>query len=353
MDHSHSNTEFANHVHGKHLSLDERGQIQALHREGLSLRKIAKRVGCAHTTVMYELRRGTPEKKPGRGRKPIYSAKRGQYTYLHNRKNCHRQLRIEAAEVEPFIQWTVNMVRTEKWSLDACVGYARLNGLFSNNAIVCTKTLYNALASGKLPLSVFEVPRVLSHKKKSKGTPRNRRILGRSIDERPSIVDELTEIGHWEVDTVVGKKRKGESVLFTLVERVTNKYIAIKIPGRNAESVEYAMNCLHDQYGTKFSEIFKTITADNGPEFSEFSAFEDWGTKIYFAHPYTSCERSRNEHHNGMFREFISKGVSINQYTNDEILTLADSLNGRPRRSLGYHYPEQLFDAFLDQIYAA
>ncbi len=353
MDHSYSNTEFANHVHGKHLSLDERGQIQALHREGLSLRKIAERVGCAHTTVMYELRRGTPDKKPGRGRKPMYSAKRGQHAYLQNRKKCHKHSRLENAEVEPFIQWVVTKVRHEGWSLDACVGSAKLNCSFAPNKMVCTKTLYNALASGKLPLSVFEAPRVLSHKKKSIGPPRNRRCLGRSIDERPNIVNDLNEIGHWEADTVVGKKRKGESVVFSLVERVTNKYIAIKIPGRTTGAIDYAMKLLHDEYGEKFSEVFKTITADNGPEFSEFSSFESLGTKIYFAHPYSSWERSRNEHHNGMFREFIPKGVSINEYTDDEILDFADSMNARPRRSLNYHYPDELFDAFLDQIYAA
>ena len=168
-----------------------------------------------------------------------------------------------------------------------------------------------------------------------------------------SIVDELTKIGHWEADTVVGRKSKGESVVFTLVERVTNKYIAIKIPERTADSAAYAMNLLYEKYGDKFSEVFKTITADNGPEFSEFASFEKWGTKIYLAHPYSSWERSRNEHHNGMLREFIPKGVSINKYTDDEILTFADSMNVRPRRSLGYHYPDELFDAFLDQIYAA
>ena len=111
MDHSYSNTEFTNHVHGKHIPLDERSQIQALHREGLSLRKIAERVGCAHTTVMYELRRGTPDKKPGRGRKPMYSAKRGHHAYLQNRARCRKPLRIEDPEVEPFIQWKVNKVR--------------------------------------------------------------------------------------------------------------------------------------------------------------------------------------------------------------------------------------------------
>lgn len=79
--------------------------------EKLSLRKIAERVGCAHTTVMYELRRGTPDKKPGRGRKPMYSAKRGHHAYLQNRARCRKPLRIEDPEVEHFIQWMVNNVR--------------------------------------------------------------------------------------------------------------------------------------------------------------------------------------------------------------------------------------------------
>ena len=113
----------------------------------------------------------------------MYSAKRGHHACLQNMARCRKPLRIKDPEVEPFIQWMVNKVRNEKWSLDVCVGNARLNSTFEHRSIVCTKTLYNALASGNLPLSIFEVPRVLSHKKKSNGTPRNRRHLGRSIDE--------------------------------------------------------------------------------------------------------------------------------------------------------------------------
>ena len=82
--------------------------------KGCLLRKIAERVGCAHTTVMYELRRGTPDKKPGRGRKHMYSAKRGHHAYLQNRARCRKPLRIEDPEVEHFIQWMVNKVRNEK-----------------------------------------------------------------------------------------------------------------------------------------------------------------------------------------------------------------------------------------------
>ena len=79
----------------------------------------------------------------------------------------------------------------------------------------------------------------------------------------------------------------------------------------------------------------------------------DWGTKVFFAHPYTSWERPQNERHNGLFRAFVPKGVSMDAFTDQDILTAADELNGRPRRKLGYRTPEELFDAFLDRIFAA
>ena len=93
------------------------------------------------------------------------------------------------------------------------------------------------------------------------------------------------------------------------------------------------------------------MTADNGPEFTTFSKLESLGTKVYFAHPYSSWERPQNERHNGLLREFISKGTSIEQHTDDDILDMADTLNQRPRRILDYHSPSELFEAFLDEVY--
>lgn len=90
MDHIHSNTIEDVRTPGRHLSLEERGMIQALHRQGLSLRNIAAAVGCAHTTVFYELRRGTPDRKSKHGRAPQYMAKRGQKAYAENRKNSRK-----------------------------------------------------------------------------------------------------------------------------------------------------------------------------------------------------------------------------------------------------------------------
>lgn len=109
-------------------------------------------------------------------------------------------------------------------------------------------------------------------------------MYGTSIDERPEIVDSRTEAGHWEGDTVVGKRNGKESVILTLLEKKTENYIAIRIPGKTSEAVNAAMERLHE----KSSQVFKTITVDNGAEFADFAQIEQYGTKVYFAHPYTS-----------------------------------------------------------------
>lgn len=87
MDYNHFNTMEESRKPGSHLTLDERGQIQALHQQGLSLRAIANAVGCAHTTIHYELKRGTPARNGSRGRKPMYKATRGQTVYQQHRQH--------------------------------------------------------------------------------------------------------------------------------------------------------------------------------------------------------------------------------------------------------------------------
>ncbi|MBP2650662.1 MAG: putative transposase for insertion sequence element [Firmicutes bacterium] len=254
---------------GQHLGQEDRGVIQQLNKQGYSLRAIAKEINCSPSTVMNELRRGTPPRKSHRGRRPEYSAKRGRVVYEVNRTRCRRYHRI--AHCFDFIRWVVKQVREHRWSLDACVGYARLHSLFDQSAMVCTKTLYNELEAKNLPLSLFELPEVLK-RKRHKGKSRvHKRPKGNSIDERPDIVDDRTELGHWEADTVVGRRNGKEAVILTLVERVTTNYLAIRIPGKTSEAVIDAMNVLYAEYGERFSKVFKTITTDNGFEFEDFA----------------------------------------------------------------------------------
>nr|WP_074738827.1 IS30 family transposase [Acidaminococcus fermentans] len=123
----------------------------------------------------------------------------------------------------------------------------------------------------------------------------------------------------------------------------------------NCAGVESVLAQLQELYGAeRFSQIFKMMTADNGPEFENLSQFESLGTKMYSTHPYSSWERAQNEYHNGLLRDFIPKGMSnsIEQFTDEDILNMADTLNQRLRRVLGYHTPSELFDVFLDEVYA-
>lgn len=351
MDRLNTTTFTPNRERGQHLTIYERCSIKVFHTLGYSLRSIAAALNCSPSTVMYELRRGTGTRKGNRGRFPEYSAKRGQKNYEINRSRCHKPHKL--SQDNPFIEWMVRQVREKNWSFDACVGWARKHRLFPKDQILCTKTLYNELWTGNLPLSAFDLPEALSRKRKDHKSRKNKRIYGSSIDQRPQEALLRTVCGHWEIDTVVGRRSGKESVVLTLVEKKTDNYIAIKIPGKTADAVMTAMEVLREAYGEAyFAEVFKTITADNGSEFERLSELEEWGVGVYFAHPYSSWERPQNERHNRLFRRYVPKGKSIENYSAEQILQFADELNSYPRRALGYATPEELFDDFLDQVYS-
>jgi IS30 family transposase len=347
MDKPYSITELEERKRGQHLGAEERGAIQRLKRMGFSNRAIAREINCSPSTVGYELRRGTAEYS-GRGRRPGYHAKRGAAVYLTNRAHCHRPKRHLANSA--FLRWAVEKLTVHNWSFDTCVGRARLLKRFEGHIIPCTKTLYNLLWSGDLPVTPFQLPEALS--RRQHGKPRiSKRLNGKSIDLRPAEVAERIRFGHWESDTVLGRKKKGEPATFTIVERLTGYYLTIRIQGKTTQGVADAMRQLYHEFGSRFSQVFRTITTDNGSEFAAFSEMEAYGTQVYFAHPYSSWERPINERCNRILRRFMPKGKSMRNYTDDQVLMFSDEINTMPRRRLNYRTPEELFEDHLDQIY--
>lgn len=351
MDCHHCITESAERKKGQHLRMEDRGAIKVLKKQGLGPRAIARQIGCAPSTVTNELRRGTPARKSNKGKAPGYSPTLGEAVYRANRVSCHRH--PKAGVCSNFTSWVVRQIREHKWSLDACCGYAKRHSLFEPSEMVCSRTLYNMVWKGHLSIQPMELPEALKRKAKKHRVRENKKRYGTSISSRPEIASLRLEEGHWEGDTVVGRRSGKESVVFSLLEKKTQNYLAFRIPGKTSEAVMAAMTALHAEYGEHFDQVFKTITVDNGSEFADFAQIEKWGTKVYFAHPYTSWERPQNERHNGLFRAFLPKGKSIEQFTDEDILAAADELNGRPRRKLGYRTPEELFESFLDAVYAA
>lgn len=108
----------------------------------------------------------------------------------------------------------------------------------------------------------------LRYNKKSNRVCKNNQKLGNSIEIRPLSDNECKEFGHWEIETIVGKKPKGEEVLLTLVERRTRDSIILKMLYKSVEAVTNKLIILLPFYGDRFSEVFKTITLDNGSEFA-------------------------------------------------------------------------------------
>ena len=129
----------------------------------------------------------------------------------------------------------------------------------------------------------------------------------------------------------------------------------IKAIAKTAPAVTDALNRVRNLFGEQFSQVFKSITGDNGSEFADLSKIEsetEANTKIYFTHPYSSFEKGTNERHNGLIRRFIPKGKRISDYSCDDIAFIEDWMNTLPRRILKYKTPEELFELHLDQIYS-
>ena len=155
-------------------------------------------------------------------------------------------------------------------------------------------------------------------------------------------------------DLVIGQKSGKDEVLLTLLERKTRDVSIIRLPDKSADSVFAAFQKMRFKLGDYFSKVFRTITTDNGSEFARLAELErGTSTKVYFTHPYTSCEKGSIENHNGLIRRFIPKGKRIADYGEDDILAVELWANSLPRKVLGYKTPDEVFEAEMDKIYAA
>lgn len=136
------------------------------------------------------------------------------------------------------------------------------------------------LGKGVLPVTRFDLAEILSWRSHRK--PRlSKRILGKSIDERPTEESARNSSGHWESDTVLERKKGGQPAVSTLVEHLTRHHLSIRIVSRTAVGVATTMEQLNTQYGDRFSQVFRSITTDNGNALATFPAFEALATGIY------------------------------------------------------------------------
>ena len=332
----------------KHLNWEERIQIETLQREGLSKAQIGKRLGRPERTIHREFGRGWVLHRTGKYTvQERYSADRGQTTY---ERRMGGRTAIKPID-KRLSEYLCSRIVKHRESPEAIAGRMKKNRL---EYAVCAKTIYNLIDRGLVPgVSNESLWEKRKRRKSRKTLCRHRRKQavspGRSIESRPEHIELRQQVGHWEIDLVVGGKGKGSAALLTLTERKTRKEIICKLKDKTQKAVVRAINGLERQMGTEaFRTVFKSITADNGSEFLDHEALErsvSSGTRthIYYAHPYSSWERGSNENANRIIRRFIPKGSDISTFTRKQIQAVEDWINNYPRKILDFETAEERF----------
>lgn len=318
----------------KYLTERERYQIEILLKQKTPKTQIAKILGISRTTLYNEIKRGSViQRNEYYEDKLVYLADAGQRVREENGSNKGRPWKIENDyDFVKYIEYWIVEMRYSPYAV--LQQMQRDNITFKTN--ICEKTLYNYIHKGVF-LNISD--NMLSYKKREKKhTEIMRKVslkqpLKPSIENRPKDIYKRNSFGHWEMDTVYSD-RKNSACLLVLTERQTRDEIVLKLKNRKAESVCSALLRLKKNYGVKrFHQTFKTITCDNGIEFSAWEFLQNnLNINIYFCHPYCSSERGSNENNNKLIRRWIHKGEDIGKFKNSNIVFIQNWMNNYPRR---------------------
>jgi IS30 family transposase len=269
------------HPHYQQLQFDERGQIEALYKQEMSIRQIAQ---CLHrnpSTISREIRRGTAIQIDSQ-RHCTYSAhfaETGEAVYhKHRSASVWRSL---FSSCSFFINLLTKALKAKPrvYSVDTFVHWFNQN--YPNEVCPSTSMVYRYINDQRLPLRNQDLAMKLRRRIKYHSRT-NKKVLGQSIELRPSIVESHSEFGHWESDLVKARCIESELALMTLTERFSRLEIIVKLPNYHVRTCPKALQTVIDGYG---SQHFHTVTFDNGSEFALLDNVS--GTDIYFAHPYS------------------------------------------------------------------
>ena len=307
----------------KQLTQEERYQICAQKKAGHDHATIAGIIDRNPGTISWELRRNRGLK----GYRPQQA-----HNLALRRRYDKAQPRI-GSQVWQLVEALIR----EEWSPEQVVGRVEMEQGVSISHEWIYQYIYADQRSGG---DLYRFLRCQKIRRKRYGIYSRRGTIPNqvSIDDRPAIVDSKRRFGDWEGDTVIGKNHRG--ALVTLVERKSLYTVIRAVLYKTAEAVR---NAVADGL-TPHKDRVHTITYDNGREFSDHEGMAyDLEACIYFAHPYSSWERGLNENTNGLIRQYFPKDRDLRTVTKHEIKNAMDKLNHRPRKSLGYRTPYEVF----------
>ena len=313
----------------RQITSEQRYMLGALRVQGFCPAHIARVLGCHRSTVGREIARNST---PWDGR---YRAEKAQEFTNGRRSRSRRNRRFSHAELR-----RVNELLIKRWSPEQISGRLSSRGELS----ISHETIYRHVWRDKKAGGTLYTHLRCAQKRRRKGyghyDSRGRLAGKRHISERPALVEHRSVQGHWEIDTVMGTGSR--DCIVSLVGRKTGLLAIGKLDSRTCEAV----NARTIKLIKSIPGPFITITADNGTEFHGYREIEKHTRALfYFATPYHSWERGTNENTNGLIRQYLPKGVSMSGLTQRQCSEIANCLNTRPRKRLGYKTPLECSNA--------
>ena len=338
------------------LDYRDRLRIEQMVRDGRSRSEIAKRIGVHYSTIWRELsRKGVwYEHDLGNGKAVWrYSADIAQGQYEYNKRAKGKMIKLgHDFALHDFIE---RKIGKEHYSPAAVVMEIKLQGL-KFDVDICEKTIYNYIHSGDvfLTLTSKDLPYKRKKNQYRKVREAKRQNKGKGIEERPDVINDRTEPGHWEMDTVMST-HAGRKCALMLTERVTRAEIILPMRSCCVSEVLHKLDLLERRWGDKFTSVFKSITVDNGKEFSDYEGMMrsytgGKRTQIYYCHPYRSNERGSNENQNRLFRRFYPKGTNLDLVSDEDIEKVADWINNYPRKLFNGKTSKTMFISWLGSL---
>ena len=317
----------------------ERMRIEIWKSENVSAQEMGRRLGRSASTITREVKRNTCQAND-------YQAHGAQW-----RHSCRRTAAKPKPKLHPDgVLWGVvcELLRW-KWSPQEIAATLKRAYPQQSQHHVSHETIYTAIYAypkGELRKELIACLRQNRTKRmpRSRGQDRRGRIAEMvSIHVRPPEVDDRIMPGHWEGDLIKGSGNK--SAVAVLVERVSRAVMLAKMPDASAAS---ALQAFTDKLQSLQEPLRQTLTYDQGREMSRHAELtEATGVRVYFCDPHSPWQRGTCENTNGLLRQYLPKGTDLSVYSQEELDAIADSLNTRPRQTLGWMTPLQILAQVL------
>lgn len=341
----------------RQMTHNDRIKMEALLNAGHSKAEVAEQLHFHRSNIYREYDKGKyMHRNSDYTEEERYSSDLGQKAHDYAQEGKGRALKI--GNDRKLAEYIENKIVDDKFSPEAALADVERSGIEFKTTI-SVRTLYRYIDGGIfLKLTNKHLPIKGKKKKRNKKvTVQKKASAGESIENRPEEVESREVFGHWEMDTVKGKRGVTKSCMLVLTERKTRDEIVMKLKDQGAASVVEALDRLERKWGDMFSKVFRSITVDNGVEFADYEGLErsilnegEKRTFFFYCHPYSSWERGTNENNNRLIRRHIPKGEDFDGRQDAEIEYIERWINNYPRGIFDFRTAAELFEEELQKL---